>query len=209
MINDPTETAKHVDEKLQMLVTTLFSGKQTEVFDANALRVISLTKVILEVPSIAIRLNRDGYGYTKIAVEYGPEFIHAMRSLPVRSLVNEVVRLSANAKTLLVDDAEHKFTPGLLDLELITNKHPRAGQWKTNDYQVYKSLVEQTKVKSSPNRAGTARPHAMWKWKHMIKKMAILGERIADEEESENTDGTDSVELYPDMETLVELHLVY
>ena len=102
LINDPTETAKHVDEKLQMLVTTLFSGQQAEVFDANALRVISLTKIILDAPSIAIRLNRDGYGYIKVAVEYGPEFLHAVRSLPVRSLVNKVVRLSANVKTLLV-----------------------------------------------------------------------------------------------------------
>ena len=181
------------------------------MFDANALRVISLTKIILDVPSIAIRLNRDGYGYIKIAVEYGPEFLHAVRSLPIRSRVNKVVRLSANAKNLLVDDTEYKFTPGLLDLELITNKHPRAGQWKTNDYQVYKSLVEHTKVKSSPNRAGTARPHAMWKWKHVIRKMAIPWERIAEEEESENTDGTDSVESYPDIDSLgdIELHLVY
>ena len=85
-MNDPTVTEKHVDEKLQMLVTTLFLGQETEVFDANALRVISLTKIILDVPSIAIRLNSDGY--IKVAVEYGPEFLHAVRSLPVRSLVN-------------------------------------------------------------------------------------------------------------------------
>ena len=119
--------------------------------------------------------------------------------------MNKVVRLSANAKTLLVDDTAHKFTPGLLDLELITNKHPRAGQWKTNDYQVYKSLVEHTKVKSSPNRAGTARPQAMWKWEHMIRKMAIPGERIAEEEEFENTDVSDSVESYPDIDSLGDI----
>ena len=44
----------------------------------------------------------------------------------------------SNGKTLLVDDTEYKLTPGLL--VLITNKHPRAGQWNSNDYQVYKSL---------------------------------------------------------------------
>ena len=52
---------------------------------------------------------------------------------------NKVVRLSANGKTLLVDDTEYKLTPGLF--VLITNKHLRVGQWKTNDYLVYKSLV--------------------------------------------------------------------
>ena len=107
---------------------------------------------------------------------------------------NKVVRLSANANTLIVDDTKYKLTPGLL--KLITYKHPRAGQWKTNDYQVYKSLVAQAKVKSFPNRAGTARPHATWKSKHMIRKMVIPGERIT-EVESEDSDDTDSVESYP------------
>ena len=49
---------------------------------------------------------------------------------------NKVVRLSANAKTLIVDDRKYKLTPGIL--ELITNKHPRPDQWKTSDYQVYR-----------------------------------------------------------------------
>ena len=59
---------------------------------------------------------------------------------------NTAVRLSADAKTLIVDDTKYKLTLGLL--ELITDKHPRAGQWKTNDYQVYKSNVAQTTVRS-------------------------------------------------------------
>ena len=113
------------------------------------------------------------------------------------SMGSKVVRLGVNAKNSLVDDTEYKLTPGLL--VLITNKHPRPEQWKTNGYIVYKSLVAQTKVKSLPNRAGTARPHAAWKWKHMIRNMVIPGERIADEGESEDTDSTDSVESYPDI----------
>ena len=72
---------------------------------------------------------------------------------------------------------------------LISQKHLRAGQRNSNDYQVYKSPVPQTKA---------ARPHATWKWKHMLIKMVIAGERIA-EEESEDTDDADSVESYPDM----------
>ena len=39
--------------------------------------------------------------------------------------------------------------------------------------------------------AGTARPRATWKWKHMFRKMIISVERIAVEEESEDTDDAD------------------
>ena len=79
---------------------------------------------------------------------------------------------------------------------LITQKHPGAGQCTSNDYQVYKSLVAQTKVRSFPNRTGAAPPHARWKWKSMIRNIIIPGEKIAEEEESEYTDDTDSVESY-------------
>ena len=42
----------------------------------------------------------------------------------------------------------------------------------------------------------TAPPQATWKWKHILKKMVIPGDRIA-EEESEDTD-IDSVTSYSD-----------
>ena len=44
---------------------------------------------------------------------------------------------------------------------------------------------------------GTARPHAIWKWKHMFREMIMPGHRT-EEEESEDNDVTDSVESYPD-----------
>ena len=59
-------------------------------------------------------------------------------------------------KTFSADDTEYKLTPGLF--VLIPKKHPRAGQWNSNDYQVYKSRVAQTRVKLFPNRTGAARP---------------------------------------------------
>ena len=109
---------------------------------------------------------------------------------------NKVVRLDTNGKALSVDDTEYKLTPSLF--VLTTKKHPRDGQWNSNDCQVYESLIAQTKVKPFPNRTGASRPHATWKWKHMLKKMVIPGERIA-AEESEDTDDTYSVESYPDI----------
>ena len=102
-----------------------------------------------------------------------------------------------NGRILSVDDTEYKLTPGLF--AVIAEKHPRPTQYNSNDYKAYKSLVAQTKIKSFPNMAGTARPHATWKWKHGFRKMVIAGERIVEEEgESEDTDDTDSVEPYPE-----------
>ena len=113
----------------------------------------------------------------------------------ILDMENKILHL--DGKTLIVDDTKYKLAPG--NLVLITVKHPQAGQWNSNDYKAYKSLVAQTKVKSFPNRAGnTVRPHATWKWKHMFKRMVIPGKRIA-EEECEDTEDTDSVESYPDI----------
>ena len=67
---------------------------------------------------------------------------------------SKVVRFDGNKKILTVDDTVYKLTPGLV--ELLTIKHLLPDQWKPNDYQVYKLLVAQTKVKSFPNRAGGA-----------------------------------------------------
>ena len=108
---------------------------------------------------------------------------------------SKAVRLGVNGKTLTLDDTEYKITPGLQ--ALIALKHPRPSQWHSNDNKSYKSLVAQTKVRSQSNRTDTARPHATWKWKQMLKTMVMPGESIA-EEESEDTDDTDSVESYPD-----------
>ena len=91
------------------------------------------------------------------------------------SMGNKAVRLDVNKKILTVVVIEYKLTSGLL--ELITKKHPRLGQYNHNDYQVYRSLVAQTMVKSFPNRTDGARPHATWKWKYMLKKMVIPAER--------------------------------
>ena len=69
---------------------------------------------------------------------------------------------------------------------LMMSKHPRPNQWNSRDYQGYKSLCAQTKVRSFPNQSGAARPHATWKYMHMLRKMVISGERII-EEESEDS----------------------
>ena len=84
-------------------------------------------------------------------------------------------------------------------------KHPRLTQFNSNDYKAYKSLVAQTKVKSIPKIAGTARSYAKWKWKHRFGKMVIPEEGIAEEGESEDNDDADSVESYPDIVSIADI----
>ena len=68
-------------------------------------------------------------------------------------------------------------------------------QWNSNDYREHKKLVAQTKVRPFPNKAGNTRPHAMRKWKQLLKQMVIPVERIQEEEGSGDTDdATSSVE---------------
>ena len=97
--------------------------------------------------------------------------------------------VGVNENTLTVGDREYDLTPGLHTL--IVQKHPRPNQWTSGDYQAYKSLAAQTKVKSHPNPRGVARPRSTWKYKHMLKIMIVPGESIP-EEESEDSEGTDT-----------------
>ena len=89
------------------------------------------------------------------------------------------MQFDGNRKTFTVDDTENKITPGMEALIMV--KHPRSTQFNSSDYK-HKSLVAQTKVKSFQIRAdNAAQPHTTRKWKHMLKKKVIPGERIAEE----------------------------
>ena len=96
---------------------------------------------------------------------------------------NKVVQIDENKKTLTVDDTVYDFTPVLQGM--IMSKHPRISQWPSRDYQAYKSLSKQTKVRLFPNSAGAARPHATLKYNHLLRKMIVPGEMLVEEEESE------------------------
>ena len=102
---------------------------------------------------------------------------------------NKVVQMDENKTTLTVDDTVYDFTPGLQ--AFIMQKHPRISQWPSSDYQAYKSLCKQTRVRLFPNSAGAARPHATGECKHALRKMIVPGENIV-EKESEESEDTDS-----------------
>ena len=100
---------------------------------------------------------------------------------------NKIVQANEDKKTLTVDGTVYDFTRGLEVLIML--KHPRPTQYDDDtDLRVYRSLVIQTKVRSHPNPAGAARPRGTWKYKQMLRKMVLLGERI-EEEETEDSEG--------------------
>ena len=84
---------------------------------------------------------------------------------------NKIVEINENDKFLIVDGTKYDFTPGLW--AFITQKHPQVSQWSSHDYRTYEALSAQTKVKPHPNPRGSTRPHATWKYKHMLKRMTV------------------------------------
>ena len=101
---------------------------------------------------------------------------------------NSIVHIEG--KTSKVDDKEYELTPGVRMLMLY--KKPRPQHCTSDDYSVYKAIVAQIMVIAYPNkRIGSARPRSAWKWKHMIRGVAISpGDRV--EEEEEDIEGTSS-----------------
>ena len=118
---------------------------------------------------------------------------------------SEIVKISENGTILDVDGVEYDLTPDLHTL--IVQKHPRPNQWTSGDYQAYKYLSIQTKVRSHPNPRGVTRPRSTWKYKHMLRKMIVPGESIVEEESEDNEDSVagESTELVHVLDALLRL----
>ena len=91
---------------------------------------------------------------------------------------NKIVEIDGNKKILTVDDEENDLTPGCM--ALIMQKHPRPSHWLSSDYQVYKSLSAQ--VISHPNPDAAARPRSTRKYKQLLRKMVVPGEKVVEED---------------------------
>ena len=92
---------------------------------------------------------------------------------------NSIVHIEGN--TLKVDDKDYELTPGLR--MLILYKKPRPQHYSSGGYSVYKAIVVQTRVRAYSNKCiGCARPRSTWKWKHMLRGMAIPRDIVEEEE---------------------------
>lgn len=103
------------DAQLNLLVREIFRGLNTEVYDEQSVRIISLTKTILDLPTLSIKLHQtesaDG-GYIKVAVTEFSNFNKAVKEIPIRSLTH-----------LPEDILQKQFTEFLRKLEKITEKY--------------------------------------------------------------------------------------
>ena len=78
---------KKSDEQLLSLSKELYRGLKDEVYDEESVEVIKMTKVILDFPSLAIKIKHPEGGHIKMALTEFPLFINAVKRIPVRSLL--------------------------------------------------------------------------------------------------------------------------
>ena len=65
------DAVKKSDAQLDLLVKEIFRGLRTEVYDEESVRVITLTKVIFDLPNLSLKLHQDeDGGYIKVSVKY-------------------------------------------------------------------------------------------------------------------------------------------
>ena len=93
------------------LAKELYRGLKHEVYDDESVEVIKMTKVILDLPSLAIKLKHSEVGYIKLVLTQFLLFINAVKSIPVRSLL-----------CVPEEDLKNQYKEFLQRLENITRK---------------------------------------------------------------------------------------
>ncbi|CAB3978036.1 Hypothetical predicted protein [Paramuricea clavata] len=71
-----------------MLINELHDDLKTEVYDEQSVRIITLTKTILDLSKLSVKLHQVDGGYIKIALMKYPNFINAIKEIPIRSLLD-------------------------------------------------------------------------------------------------------------------------
>ena len=111
-IRKGVDAEKTSDKQLELLLNERYNGLKTEVFDEQSQKIIALTKTILDLPSLAMKLHQVDGGYIKIALTEFPNFIKAVKNIIIRSLLD----LPENA-------LEKQYTEFLRRLEKLTVKY--------------------------------------------------------------------------------------
>ena len=107
------DAVKKSDAQLDLLVKQIFRGLKTEVYDEESVRVITLTKTILDLPNLSLKLHQDeDGGYIKVSAMEYPNFIKAVKEIPIRSLTH-----------IPKDSLQKQFIEFLRKLEKITEKY--------------------------------------------------------------------------------------
>ena len=112
-IREGVDAQQTSDKQLQLLVRELHNGLKTAVYDEQSVKIIALTKTtILDLPSLAVKLHQVDGGYIKIAPTEFPNFMKAIKDIPIRSLLD-----------LPESALEKQYTEFLRRLEKLTVKY--------------------------------------------------------------------------------------
>ena len=103
---------KRTDKQLQLLINELHTGLKTEVYDEQSVRIITLTKTIVDLSNLSVKMHQLGGGYIKIALTEFPNFLNAIKEIPIRSLLD-----------LPESALEKQYTKVLRRLEKLTFKY--------------------------------------------------------------------------------------
>ena len=87
-INKGIDAETTSDKQLQLLINELHNGLKTEVYDEQSVRIITLTKTILDLSNLSVKLHQVDGGYIKIALTEFPNFMNAIKEIPIRSLLD-------------------------------------------------------------------------------------------------------------------------
>ena len=80
------DVVEKTDEKLKKLVEELSTKLETEVYSAEEKVLIERTRVVLDLPALAMKLKQPGASAIKTTATEFPKFLEAVRSIPVKSL---------------------------------------------------------------------------------------------------------------------------
>ena len=86
IISMSADIVAKTDEKLKQLVEELSKRLETEVYSVEEKDLIERTRIVLDLPSLALKLNLPGSSVIKVSVTEFPKFLEAVRSIPVKSL---------------------------------------------------------------------------------------------------------------------------
>ena len=111
-INKGIDAETTSDKQLQLLINELHNGLKTEVYDEQSVRIITLTKTILDLSNLSVKLQQVDGGYIKIALTEFPNFMNAIKEIPIRSLLD-----------LPESALEKQYTEFLRRLEKLTVKY--------------------------------------------------------------------------------------
>ena len=142
------EPDKKSDERLIKLVTELSKGLSDDVYSKEGKDIIEKTRVILDLPSLALKMKTPGESYIHLSVTEFPLFKNSIDMIPIESLRNvpdeelkKQFRTFLERLKAITEDMDTKDLEELDPKELIKKFFDPAEQLYKNIEMVMQSLA--------------------------------------------------------------------